>query len=90
MMFYLDISTQILEEQLPASDQVSKVLELPWLLEHTTLQRTNNKLRNLDFDKMKDQLLDENGVKEESIATDSSEVYLSTTYLYNIADENFQ
>src|SRR4030067_2689797 len=63
MMFYLDISYRDMEEWLLATDQVCRELELPRVPDHTTLQRTYKKLRKLDFDKMKDELLDENGVE---------------------------
>lgn len=72
MMFYLDISYRDMEEWLLATDQVCRELELPRIPDHTTLQRTYKKLRKLDFDKMKNQLLDENGVEEETVASDST------------------
>jgi hypothetical protein len=72
MMYYLDISYRDMEEWLLATDQVCEALELPRIPDHTTLQRTYKKLRKLDFDKMKNQLLDENGVEEETIASDST------------------
>ena len=72
MMFYLDISYRDMEEWLLATDQVCKELELLRIPDHTTLQRTYKKLRKLDFDKMKNQLLDEQGVEEESVASDST------------------
>lgn len=72
LMFYLDISYRDMEEWLLATDQVCQVLELPRVPDHTTLQRTYKKLHMLDFEKMKDQLLDENGVDEEGIASDST------------------
>jgi len=72
MMFYLDISYREMEEWLLASDQVCQTLEQPKIPDHTTLQRTYKKLRLLDFEKMKNQLLDENGVDEEGITSDST------------------
>jgi hypothetical protein len=72
LMFYLDISYRDMEEWLLATDQVCKELELPRIPDHTTLQRTYQKLRKLDFDKMKNQLLDENNVEEETVASDST------------------
>lgn len=72
MMFYLDISYRDMEEWLMATDQVYKVFELPRVPDHTTLQRTYKKLRKLDFDKMKNRLLDGIGVEEENIASDST------------------
>jgi hypothetical protein len=72
LMFYLDLSYRDMEEWLLASDQVCQVLELPRIPDHTTLQRTYKKLHLLDFEKMKNQLLDENEVDEEGIASDST------------------
>jgi hypothetical protein len=72
LMFYLDISYRDMEEWLLATDQVCQVLGLPRIPDHTTLQRTYKKLHMLDFEKMKNQLLDENGVDEEGIASDST------------------
>src|SRR3972149_4945970 len=65
LMFYLDVSYRDMEEWLLASDQVCQALELPRIPDHTTLQRTYQKLRMLDFEKMKNQLLEEAGVDEE-------------------------
>jgi hypothetical protein len=72
LMFYLDLSYRDMEEWLLASDQVCQALELPRIPDHTTLQRTYQKLRMLDFEKMKNQMLDENGVDEDGIASDSA------------------
>lgn len=72
LMFYLDFSYRDMEEWLLASDQICQVLELPRVPDHTTLQRTYKKLRMLDFEKMKNQLLEENGVDEEGVAADST------------------
>jgi len=55
-----------------ASDQVCQALELPRIPDHTTLQRTYQKLYMLDFEKMKNQLLDESDVDEEGVASDST------------------
>ncbi len=72
LMFYLDLSYRDLEEWLLATDMVCRVLELPRVPDHTTLQRTYKKLRKLDFERMKNQLLEENGVEEAAIASDST------------------
>jgi hypothetical protein len=72
LMFYLDLSYRDMEEWLLATDQVCQALELPRIPDHTTLQRTYKKLHMLDFEKMKNQLLDENGVDEEGVASDST------------------
>ncbi len=60
-----------MEEWLLASDQVCRALELPRVPDHTTLQRTFQKLRKADLENMNKRLLDEIGVKEEGIASDS-------------------
>jgi hypothetical protein len=72
VMFYMDLSYRDMEEWLLASDQVCQTLELSRIPDHTTLQRTYKKLRMLDFEKMKNRLLDENGVDEEGVASDST------------------
>lgn len=72
LMFYLDLSYRDMEEWLLATDQVRQALELPKVPDHTTLQRTFKKLRMVDFEKMKNRLLDEQGVDEESVAADST------------------
>ncbi len=72
LMFYLDLSYRDMEEWLLASDQVCQELGLSRIPDHTTLQRTFRKLRMLDFEKMKNRLLDENEVDEEGIASDST------------------
>lgn len=72
LMFYLDLSYRDMEEWLRATDQVCQELELPRVPDHTTLQRTYKKLRKLDLDRMKNQLLNEQGVEEATIASDST------------------
>jgi hypothetical protein len=72
MMFYLDISYRDMEEWLLATDKVCQALELSRIPDHTTLQRTYKKLRNLDFEKMKNQILEEENIEEEVIASDST------------------
>ena len=71
-MFYLDMSYRDMEGWLLTSDQVCRVLELPPVPDHTTLQRTYKKLRMADLEKMKKRLLDESGVEEKEIASDST------------------
>lgn len=72
MMFYLDLSYRDMEEWLLATDQVVKALGLRRIPDHTTLQRTYKKLRKLDFEKMKNQLLEAENIQEEVIASDST------------------
>ena len=72
MMFYLDLSYRDMEEWLLATDKVCQALGLLRVPDHTTLQRTYKKLRNLDFEKMKNQILDEEQIQEDVIASDST------------------
>lgn len=72
MMFYLDVSYRDMEEWLLATDKVCQALGLLRIPDHTTLQRTYKKLRNLDFEKMKNQILEEENIKEAVIASDST------------------
>ena len=72
MMFYLDLSYRDMEEWLLATDKVCQVLGLSRVPDHTTLQRTYKKLRKLDFEKMKNQILEEEHIQEEVIASDST------------------
>ncbi len=61
-----------MEEWLLASDQVCRELELRHVPDHTTWQRTFQKLRRADLEKRKEHLLAEIGVEEEGIAVDST------------------
>ena len=72
MMFYLDLSYRDMEEWLLATDKVCQALGLRRVPDHTTLQRTYKKLRKLDFEKMKNQILEEEQIQEEVIASDST------------------
>lgn len=72
MMFYLDISYRDMEEWLLATDKVCQALGLSRVPDHTTLQRTYKKLRKLDFEKMKNKILEEEHIQEEVIASDST------------------
>lgn len=72
LMFDLDFSYRDMEEWLLATDKVCQALNLPRIPDHTTLQRTYQKLRKLDFEKMKNQLLEEEHIQEENIASDST------------------
>ena len=72
LILFPDLSYRDMDECLVTCDQVYQAQELPRIPDHTTLQWTYKKLRMLDFEKMKNQLLDENGVDEEAIASDST------------------
>src|SRR5918996_1008414 len=67
MMFYLDLSYRDMEKWLLATDKVCQVLGLPRVPDHTTLQRTHQKLRNLDFEKMKNEILEEEHRKNHNL-----------------------
>jgi len=71
-MFYLNKSYRDMEEWLLATDKVCQALELPRIPDHTTLQRTYRKLRKLDFENMKNQILEEENIEESVIASDST------------------
>lgn len=72
LMFYLNKSYRDMEEWLLATDKVCQALALPRIPDHTTLQRTYRKLRKLDFEKMKNQMLEEENIAERVIASDST------------------
>jgi len=72
LMFYLNKSYRDMEEWLLATDKVCKVLGLSRVPDHTTLQRTYQKLRKLDLENMKNQLLKEENIQESVIAFDST------------------
>lgn len=72
VMFYLDLSYRDMEEWLLASDQVRTVLDLHTVPDHTTLQRTFQKLRQRELDQLKQQLLDDVAVEETAIAVDAT------------------
>ena len=59
MKLYLDLSYREMEKWLSRSDQVLQVLGLSRVPDHTTLQRAYKNLRHLDFEKMKNQILEE-------------------------------
>jgi len=72
MMFYLDVSYRDMEEWLLATNKVCQALELPCIPDHTILQRTYKKLRKLDFEKMKNQILEEENIQEQVTASGST------------------
>lgn len=82
-MFYLNLSYRDREEWLLATAQVCRVLELPRVPDHTTLQRTYRKLRMGHLERVKTLLLEAVGpVKEEAIALDSTGFSLSQASRY--------
>lgn len=72
LMFYLDLSYRDMEEWLLATDTVCRVLNLPRVPDHSTLQRTFTKLHMLDWHRLKEHLLDQFQPSEAVIAVDST------------------
>lgn len=72
LMFYLNKSYRDMEEWLLATDKVCQALAVVRIPDHTTLQPTYRKLRKLDFEKMKNQTLEEENIEENVIASDST------------------
>ena len=65
-----DRSSSDMAAWLLATDQVRQALALPTVPDHTTVQRTFKQVRMVDVEKMQNQLLDEQGGDEESVAAD--------------------
>jgi hypothetical protein len=62
-MFYLNKSYCDMEEWLLATEKVCQALGLVRIPDHMTLQRIYRKLRTLDFEKMKNKILEEEKIK---------------------------
>src|SRR5688500_9418546 len=73
MMFYLDLSYRDMEKWLLATDKVCQVLGLPRVPDHTTLQRTHQKLRHLGFERMKIDILEEEHWKNQKLLLNNRE-----------------
>ena len=82
LTFYLDVSYRDMEEWLLATDQVRNVLQLPRVPDHSTLARTFHKLRQVDWTRWRNTLLDELGVEEEFISMDTTNFSLSQASAY--------
>jgi len=82
LTFYLDVSYRDMEEWLLATDQVRTVLQLPRVPDHSTLARTFHKLRQADWTRWRNALLDGLGVAEEFISMDTTNFSLSQASAY--------
>lgn len=82
MMFYLNLSYRDMEEWLLAAASVCSALNLPHVPDHSTLQRAFDKLRMLEWHQLKERLLDQFNVHEETIAVDSTGFTLSQASAY--------
>lgn len=59
MKFHLGLSYREMERWLSRNDEVCQIFGLPRVPDHTTLQKTYKKLQNLDFEKIKNQIIEE-------------------------------
>jgi hypothetical protein len=91
LTFYMNKSYRDMEEWLLATDQVCGVLELPRVPDHSTLSRVFHKLKQADWDRLRDRLLSQVEVSEEAIAADSTSFRLNQASLhyYNRAGKVF-
>lgn len=91
LMFYLDISYRDMEEWLLASDQVSAVLGLKSIPDHSTLSRTFKKIEQAVWDQMRDELVQAIGGGDDAVAADTTSFRLSqaSVYYYNRAGKAF-
>ncbi len=72
-MFYLKLSYQDMKKWLLAIDKVCALLELKRVPDHTTISRTYKRLLKMKvLYQMQRKLLDEIGVEEEAVASDST------------------
>nr|MBC7245530.1 hypothetical protein [Chloroflexota bacterium] len=73
LTFYLRLSYRDMEEWLLATDKVGDVLELKRVPDPSTLSRASKRLLGMKvLDQMRRKLLDEAGIEEEAIASDST------------------
>jgi hypothetical protein len=91
LTFYMDLSYRDMEEWLLASDQVFKVLDLKRVPDHSTLSRTFKKLKQSDWEQLRNHLLQSMEVREDAIAADSTSFRLNQASLhyYNRAGKAF-
>lgn len=91
LTFYLDVSYRDMEEWLLATDQVCAALGLDQIPDHSTLSRTFQKLKQADWEQLRERLLQAMEVNEEAIAADSTSFRLSQASLhyYNRAGKTF-
>lgn len=91
LTYYLNVSYRDMEEWLLASDQVCAVLELKRVPDHSTLARAFGKLKQADWERLLERLLQQMEVNEDAIAADSTSFRLSNASLhyYNRAGKEF-
>jgi hypothetical protein len=82
LMFYLNLSYRDMEEWLLASDQVCQVLALPAVPDHSTLERTFKRLRQREWDSLKQHFLTAARLEEETISVDTTNFRLSHASAY--------
>jgi hypothetical protein len=82
MKFYLNVSYRDAEEWLLASDQVQQVLELKAVPDYSTLIRTYGRLRQVEWDRLLQTLLNGLGVEEAAISVDTTNFRLSQASAY--------
>ena len=91
LTFYLDVSYRDMEGWLLATDQVCRVLGLARVPDHSTLSRTFQKVKQADWERLRERLLSQMEVSEDAIAVDSTSFRLSQASLhyYNRAGKAF-
>jgi hypothetical protein len=82
MTFYLDVSYRDMAEFLLASEAVCRALDLPRVPDHSTLSRTYQKLRRIDFETMKGTLLNTGGFRNVWISCEGQADRDSTTSVW--------
>ena len=82
LKMYLDVSYRDCEEWLLASERVCQVLELKEVPDHSTLNRTFQRLTEIRLKKLLTSVLDDLEIKESVIAGDSTGYTLSTASAY--------
>jgi|SRR5215207_514487 len=82
LMFYLNLSYRDMEEWLLATDQVRAVLALTEVPDHSTLERTFKRLRQSEWDALKQHLLAAAKHEEAAISIDTTNFRLSHASAY--------
>jgi hypothetical protein len=82
LKMYLDVSYRDCEEWLLATERVCQVLELKEVPDHSTLNRTFQRLTEIRLKKLLTSVLDDLEIKESVIAGDSTGYTLSTASAY--------
>lgn len=82
LAFYMNLSYRDMEEWLLASDKVCQALELTQIPDHSTLNRTFQRLRMKNLGQMNQKLLKQLEVEEDAIGFDSTGYSLTEASLY--------